>query len=328
MKNTISINRVGLLFLGIVVTAIFMTLFYVTPSEAQAKTLKVGQCYSVQSYIYDETANSADFPIRGLKSTSSNKNVAYTAFTVDYYDEEEEEFYMSISVIARGFGTAKIKLSWDRLCCGYHDGEIYYDPYYGYDYHYHDYTCYRHFNKTINVKIKLAKITRSHCDFLYTGQSYSIGSLYSDLNNDFYINEGIEAKVMKKQKSGKFKSGSGYVVTNNGKKIKFTSTGKKTVKYKYNGKVRKIYISTVHSKEKLKQAMIKEIKGDLYFPTSFRLRSTKFKDGVMTMKYSSKALSGYYGVYSVKGSYSDYYNIRSEFYGIITYSDKFKYYLE
>ena len=188
--------------------------------------------------------------------------------------------------------------------------------------HYHNKNCYKTFKKTVKINVKKAKISKNNCDAFLLGNKYSAKSLFIESSEGTkFADEMMKTvKLMGKQKSGKFKKGKGYIVTDKGKKIKFISSGKKTVKYKYKGKTYKIKISTVHSIEKMKSDLIKKIKRNLYFPSSFNLISTKVnkKTNELIMKYSARTLAGYRAVYSAKGSYVG---------SSIRYYDIFKYYL-
>ncbi|MDO4503089.1 MAG: hypothetical protein Q4D06_07885 [Coriobacteriia bacterium] len=160
------------------------------------------------------------------------------------------------------------------------------------------------------LTVKPRDITSKRCDGLFKGRSYSIGMLYGNtaydrkFPKDYYGDESEDAYQACNTsrfvlRNGRFVSGSGYKVVDSGKKVRFTRTGKVTVRYRAaHGKVYRIKVSNVHSTGTLKRGASKAIKARLLVPRSLRISSTKLtwdaKDGTYgyKVKFSAKNSHG------------------------------------
>lgn len=187
-----------------------------------------------------------------FSATSSDKNVVRVIELDD-----------SVRIIAVGFGKATVTMSnWyeDK------DGEeVYVD-------------------KVYKITVKGGNYSKRMCDGLYTGCKYSMRNLLRSMviepedDEEMYgYTDGRFTAYMSKH-GGKFLKGKGYTVSDKGKKIKFTKTGKVTVKYRYKGKTYKMHFKSVHSKAQVVNELTRCVKNDALQPWSFSLTSAKLED--------------------------------------------------
>lgn len=249
-----------------VVFAALLLLAVLSPANAHADvknaSMKVGQSWEPFKKVNDNLYKSPSIK-------SSNSNVVACIYDFDDSDEISE-----FTLVAKGFGTAKVTATWKYQMKTY--------------------------SKVFNIKVKEGRIVKKDCDYLFTKKSYTVTSLFKQVKEDEHT------AILSKQKSGKFLKGKGYKVTSKGKKITFTKTGAKTVKYKYKSKTYKIKVSTVHSKSQLLKKVIKTIKYNAYYPSSFKLQSATLSSrGKLKVRYTIKNAYGRQNMKVAFGSYDD-----------------------
>ena len=290
MEGRLASKRHIWVFALSVIMLLFVVLLICTkPASAKTINLKIGEGYNVTSF----PGTTGNYDDSSVEVKTTNKKVANAKLILI---GENDRVY----IYATGPGKAKVTISWKSTDIeGYGtDSTV-------------EKTITNSFSTNVVVK-KSAKIEKRSCMYLFTGTKYKLNSLFKGLK------ENTGQTFMAKQKSGKFLKGKGYKVYSKGKKIKFTKTGKKTVKYKYKSKTYKIYVGVVHSKAKLKSQLVKDVKNvvlPLYSTsTYFKLINTKYKNGAITMKYYYKDNNGKLVKASIVGSYKHYYDSWSDNY--------------
>lgn len=237
-------------------------------SAHAASVLKAGEYRALS-----EVPGSSDYNdgLLGLKVKSSDTSVISCGVRKPSGYTGSKEYFAH----AKGFGKATVTATWKVAETVFNAKTKKYSQ------------KKRNFSKCFEFEVKEAALSASKCDYLFSGSSYSLSSLFKKCRADNHVS------YFPKQSDGVFEKGQGYSVVGNGKKIKFSQAGKGlSVLYKVKGKTYRIKVGVVHSKESLKEQTIIAVKKAAYVPSSFRLKGVQMRGYKVVIRFSLVNLVG------------------------------------
>lgn len=233
-----------------------------------ASAMKVGEYRALSEVPCSSDYNDG---LLSLKVKSSDTSVVSCGVRKPMGYTGNKEYYAH----ARGFGKATVTATWKVAETVFNPKTKKYSQ------------KKKPYSKCFEFEVGEAFLATSKCDYLFSGSSYSLSSLFKKCRADNHVS------YFPKQSNGAFVKGQGYSVVGNGKKIKFSQAGKGlSVLYKVKGKTYCIKVGAVHSKEFLKEKTIVAVKKAAYVPSSFKLKGVKMRGYKVVVSFSLVNLAG------------------------------------